>query len=180
MISTAIFSRYARALADVALEQNEDAEVRRDLETYREIFRAVPQLLDSFDSPAVPREAKGNVLKNLLARYPVGKTAGNFLHVLLDHHRLRYFEEIFDCYIKTVNERKGVVSAKVTSAVSLDERELSNLRDSLARATGKEVSLSVETDPELLGGLVVQIGSRVYDGSVRTQLDEMRRRLTGV
>lgn len=177
MISTAIFARYARALADVVLEKGEDAVVGRDLDTYREIFRRVPALLESFDSPAVPHEAKGKVLSELLTRYPVSPTTHNFLRILLDHHRIRYFAEICDHYLKTVNERKGIIAAQVISAAPLGEDELSALRESLTRATGNQVTMSVNTDPDLLAGVIVQIGSTLYDGSVRTQLDEIRRRL---
>ena len=177
MIPSSVFGRYARSLADVALEKREDAAVRKDLDTYREIFRQVPALLEAFESPAVPRDAKERVLAGLLARYPVTQTVHNFLRLLQHHHRIRYFAEIYDSYIKTVNERKGIVDALVTSAASLGDQDLAQLRASLARATGSTVTLSVSNDPALLAGIVVQIGSTVYDGSIRTQLDEMRRRL---
>jgi F-type H+-transporting ATPase subunit delta len=161
----------------VALDKGEDAIVGRDLDAYREMFRQVPALLESFDSPAVAREAKGKVLSELLIRYPVSRTTHNFLRLLLDHHRIRYFAEICDHYFKTVNERKGIMAARVTSATPLGENELSALRKSLSQATGSQVTVSVHTDPDLLAGVVVQIGSTLYDGSVRTQLEEIRRRL---
>ncbi len=178
MISSAMFARYGRALADVVLEKSEDAVVLRDLETYREIFRLVPALLQALDSPAIQREGKERVLSELLARYPVSQTVSNFLRILLDHQRIRYFDEICDSYLKTVNERKGVVAARVTSAAPIGEKDLATLRNSLARLTGSEITLSLETDPGLLAGVIVQIGSTVYDGSIRAQLEEMRRRLS--
>jgi F-type H+-transporting ATPase subunit delta len=178
VISSAIFARYGRALADVVLAKGEDAVVLRDLNTYREIFRLVPALLEALDSPAVQREGKERVLSELLARYPVCQTVGNFLRILLDHHRIRYFAEICDSYLKTVNERKGIIAARVTSAAPIGEKDLATLRKSLSMATGNEITFSVDTDPGLLAGVIVQIGSMVYDGSIRAQLEEMRRRLT--
>jgi F-type H+-transporting ATPase subunit delta len=177
MISSAIFARYGRALADVALANGEDAKVKQDLGTYCEIFRKVPALLEAFDSPAVQRDAKVRVLDELLHHYPVCSTLANLLRITLDHHRIRYFEEISGFYLKTVNERKGIVAARVTSAVPIPEQDLAALRRSLATAAGNEVTLSTDTDPGLLAGAIVQIGSTVYDGSIRTQLEEMRRRL---
>jgi F-type H+-transporting ATPase subunit delta len=177
VISSAIFTRYARALADVVLQSRAEADVRRDLDTYREIFRQVPALLEALDSPAVQREAKDRVLAGLLVKYPVVPAVHNFLRLLLDHHRIRYFAEICEAYVKTVEERKGVVSARVTAAGPVNAAGQAALRASLARATGKQVNLQVETDPDLLAGVIVQIGSTVYDGSIRTQLEEMRRRL---
>ncbi|HYK90267.1 MAG TPA: ATP synthase F1 subunit delta, partial [Acidobacteriota bacterium] len=117
------------------------------------------------------------LLSVLLSRYPVRKVTANFLNVLLQHNRILYFEQIYQSYIRTVDERKGIVTAKVRTAAPLSEREQSTLRESLSRMTGKIVRLDMETDISLLGGLVVQIGSTVYDGSIRKQLAEMRRHL---
>jgi F-type H+-transporting ATPase subunit delta len=177
MISTAVFGRYARSLADVAFELGEVEAVSSDLATYREVFRAVPDLLVAFDSPAVPRDAKDRVLLELLARYRARKVTGNFLRVLLQHNRIRFFDQIYESYVKNVDERRGIVSAKVTTAVPLSERESAKLRQSLSKATGKIVNLDLQMDPGLLGGLVVQVGSTVYDGSIRKQLAEMRKHL---
>ncbi len=177
MIPTAVLARYARSLADVVFEMHLESEVGRELELYREIFRAVPEVLDVFHSPAVARDAKEKVLGELLSRYPAGKVTANFLHILLENNRIRYFHEILDLYIRTLNERRGIVAATVISAAPLSQNDVAALRESLTRATGRTVTLDVHTDAELLGGLVVQIGSTVYDGSVRRQLDQMRRRL---
>ena len=178
MISSSILARYARALADVALEKGEEQAVQHDLDVFLEIFRQVPALIEALDSPAVPLETKHRVLSELMTLHPVSQTARNFLRILQDHHRIRHFEEICRHYVQTVNERKGILEAKVTSAAPLRESELSSLRAGLSRLTSSRVTLSVETDPNLLAGIVVQIGSTVYDGSVRTQLSEMRRHLS--
>jgi len=177
MISSAVFGRYARSLSDVVVERNEEPAVTSDLATYREIFRAVPDLLEAFDSPAVPKDLKENLLSSLIGKYPVSRTTANFLRILVDNYRIRFFEEIHAAYIRNVNERKGIVAAQVTAAHKLSEGELAKLRAALPTAIGTNVTLDVRTDAGLLGGLVVQVGSTVYDGSIRSQLDEMRRRL---
>jgi F-type H+-transporting ATPase subunit delta len=177
MISSAVFARYARSLADVVFETGAEPAVSADISLYKQIFNAVPDLLDAFDSPAIPREVKGKLLEELMTRYPVHPIAGNFLRILLQHNRIRHFGEIADSYVKAANERKGVISARVTAASTLNEKELNQLRDRLAGFTGKTVSLEVRTDADLVGGLVLQIGSTVYDGSIRRQLKEIKRRL---
>lgn len=177
MISSAVSSRYARALADVAFPSGLEDEVGRDLALYRDIFQAVPDLLQALDSPAIPREAKERLLRELMARYPVQQVSGNFLRVLLEHNRIRHFSDIRDAFVRVSNERKGIVSAQVVAAAPLDEQEVRQLQEHLAKATGREVLLHVRTDAGLVGGLVVQIGSTVYDGSIRTQLNEVKRRL---
>ena len=177
MISMAVLGRYARSVADVAFELGEVDSVSRDLSAFNEIFRAVPDLLLAFDNPAIPRDTKSNILSVLLSRYPVGKIAENFLRVLLEHNRIRHFGQIYESYIKAVNDRKGIVTAKVMTASVMSEDQMAELRESLSRAIRKTVILDVRTDASLLGGLVVQVGSTVYDGSIRKQLDEMKKHL---
>jgi F-type H+-transporting ATPase subunit delta len=178
MIPSAILGRYSRSLSDIVFEKGVEQKVTEDLGTFNEIFRAVPELLDVFHSPAVPRETKETLLGELAAKYPVSDVTFNFLRILLHHNRLRYFQQIMDGYLKSVNEHKGVVSARVSTAAPLSPQDLKKLEARLSEITGKLVSLELYTESDLLGGTVVQIGSTVFDGSIRTQLSEMGRRLT--
>lgn len=177
MIPAAILGRYARSLAEVAFEENLEQRVTEDLNTYREIFRAVPDLLKAFQTPALPSDTKEKILAQLTAQHPVAPATANFLRILLENHRIHFLEEIVDGYMAAVNERKGIVSARVTAAGTIDPDERDRLAARLSEITGKTVSLDVATDPSLLGGIVVQMGGTIYDGSVRTQLAEMKRRL---
>jgi len=177
VISSAILGRYAKSLAEVVFEENTDEKVTEDLKTYSEIFRAVPDILEALDSPAVPREAKEKLLDELMVRYPVYSTTSNFLRILLQNNRIRYYQEIVDSFIKSVNEYKGIVSAHVTAAASLSQQEAKRLEERLTEITGKSVNVEMQTDASLLGGIVVQIGSTSFDGSIRTKLAEMKRRL---
>lgn len=178
MISAAVLGRYARSLADVAFEEKIEDKVAEDLRMYSEVFGAVPDILEVFHSPAVPRESKEKLLDGLMLQYPVNPITSNFLRILLQHNRIRYFARILDEFLKSMNERKGIVSAKVTAAVVLSQPEVKRIEDRLSKFTGKRVNVESETDEDLLGGIVVQIGSTVFDGSLRTQLDDMKRRIT--
>jgi F-type H+-transporting ATPase subunit delta len=178
MIPTAILGRYARSLAEIAFQENLEQVITEDLKNYAEIFRAVPDLLDAFDSPAIPHEAKEKLLAEVMKKYPVNKITSNFLRILLQHNRIRFYPQIVDAYFNAVNERKGIVTAQVTSVVPLSPRDLKSLEGKLTGITGRAVNLELKTDAGLLGGVVVQIGSTIFDGSIRTQLSEMRRRLT--
>jgi F-type H+-transporting ATPase subunit delta len=178
VIPSTILGRYARSLAEIVFEDNLEPAVTEDLRTYGEIFRLVPDLLETFDAPSVPRETKEKLLMQLVKLHPVNPITNNFLHILLQHNRIRFFRQIGDAYIKAVNERKGVVSAKITAASPLSRQQLSSLESKLVEITGKSVNLEIQTDKDLLGGIVVQVGSTIFDGSIRTQLSEMRRRLT--
>ena len=177
MTSTAVYARYARSLVDVVMERRAEAEVNRSLELYSGIFAAVPDLLVAFDNPALPRDVKHRLLSGLLEKYPADPTTDNFLRTLLANNRIRHFKEIVEYYAKALNDRKGILAAKVTSASALSDEEARVLAGRLTGALGKEVKMDLATDPDLLGGLVVQIGSTVFDGSVRKQLDEVKKRL---
>jgi len=178
MIPSAVLARYSKSLAQVVFEENVEQRVTEDLEAYNEIFHAVPALLEVFHSPAVPRESKEKLMGGLMARYPVHTVTSNFLRILLEHNRIRFFEQIRGHYLTFVNKRKGMIFAQVTAAAPLSEKGLKELADRLAVITGKLVKVELQTDASLLGGIVVQMGSTIFDGSIRTQLAEMKRRLT--
>jgi F-type H+-transporting ATPase subunit delta len=177
VIPSAILGRYAKSLAEVVFEEKIEQKVTADLEAYGEIFNAVPEILEVFHSPAVPRESKEKLLGELTARYPVHPVTSNFLKILLQHNRIRFFAQIRESYLKSVNESKGIVSARITSPTPLPSDEMKKLADRLSGITGKLVKVESQTDPDLLGGIVVQMGSTVFDGSIRAQLEEMKRRL---
>jgi F-type H+-transporting ATPase subunit delta len=177
VISSAILGRYASSLADVAFEDKIEDKVAEDLKAYDEVFRAVPDVLEILDSPAVPRESKVKLLAELVKQYPVNLITANFLHVLLQHNRIRHFPQILSEFLNLVNERKGIVSATITASVPLSAEELKRIEERLSKITGKHVNVEPQTDEDLLGGIVVQMGSTVFDGSIRTQLADMKRRL---
>ena len=178
MISSALFARYSRALVDVALDTGADAAVSNDMLTYLEIFRAVPDAMMVLHSPGVSKAAKEEFLASLMAQYPVNRVTANFLKILLDRNRFGYFPEICDHYVRTLDERKGIVSAVVKVAGALTGQQAGEIRARIAGAVGRQVKLEMLSDPNLIGGLVLQIGSTVYDGSVRRQLSEIRTRLS--
>jgi F-type H+-transporting ATPase subunit delta len=178
VIPSAILGRYARSLTEIVFEKNVEQEVTGNLNTYSEIFHAVPDLLEAFHTPAVPRESKEKLLDELMAKYPVNPITSNFLRILLQHNRMFFFQQILDLYLKLVNAHKGVVSARVTTAMELSEQEMKNLVERLSAITGKSVNIDPQTDASILGGVVVQLGSTIFDGSIKSQLAEMKRRLT--
>ena len=177
MIPSAILGRYARSLTEIVFEENLEQEVTGNLITYSEVFRAVPDLLDVFQTPAVPRESKEKLLNELMTQHPVSPVTSNFLRILLQHNRISYFQQIFDLYLKLVNERKGIVSARVTTAMALSEQEVENLGERLSAITGKSVNIEPRMDATILGGIIVQLGNTIFDGSIRARLAEMKRRL---
>jgi F-type H+-transporting ATPase subunit delta len=166
-------------LAEVAFEQNIEDKVAEDLRMFAEIFSGYSDVCKVFDSPAIPRDEKEKLLDTLLTKYPVTPVASNFLRVLLERSRIHSFQSIFDLFLELVNKRKGIVSAKIVTATPLDRDGIGRIEKRLGKITGKTVvAAAVETDENILGGVVVSVGNTIYDGSVRTRLEEMKRRLT--
>jgi F-type H+-transporting ATPase subunit delta len=178
VIPSAVLGRYAKSLADVAFEEKVEQEVTQNLETYDQIFQAVPDILETFHSPAIPREIKEKLLAELMVCYPVQSIASNFFRILLQHNRMLYFPQILKSYRKAVGECKGIVSARISTASPLSPQELEGLTAKLAGITGKPVEIELKTDSSLLGGIVIQVGSTVFDGSIRTRLNSVKRRLS--
>lgn len=172
--------RYATALADVLAERGDDArKVQEELSAWELMIRNNPPLQEVFSNPTVPYEQKRKVLDALIARTRVRPVMANFLQVLLQNHRLTELPEVNNRFAQVLDERSGVISAEVTTARPVPESSRQALRETLMRLTGKDVRLSFATDEELIGGIVTRIGSTVYDGSVRTQLEQVKERMAG-
>ena len=171
--------RYATALADVVTARGEAQEVKEELAAWSEMMQSNEQLLEVFRNPTIPYEQKRKVLSTLIARARVRPTTANFLQVLLQNQRLAELSEVNKRFAQILDERSGVVSAEVTTARPVAQSSQAALRDKLAALTGKSVRLSFTTDEELIGGIVTRIGSTIYDGSVRNQLQQVRERLAG-
>ena len=173
-----LLGKYARSLAEVAFEQGAEDKVVEDLSKFHDIFREEPDVRGAFDSLAIRRDDKEKLLDALLKEHSTTQIASNFLRVLLERNRMRWFQGIFNIFMELVNKRRGIVSAKIITAAPLDRDGVERIEKRLGKVTGKTVvARTVETDESLLGGMVVSVGNTVYDGSVRTRLEEIRRRL---
>jgi F-type H+-transporting ATPase subunit delta len=171
--------RYAAALADVVIAQGEAREVQDELNTWARMMEDNSALLEVFRNPTIPYDQKRNVLNTLIARTRVRPTTANFLQVLLQNHRLSELNEINRKFAVVLDERSGVVSAQVTTARAVPEATKETLSAQLGTLTGKRVRLQFDVDEELIGGIVTRIGSTIYDGSVRTQLQQIKQRMAG-
>ncbi len=171
--------RYAAALADVVINTNEIDSVKSELKTWEQMINANGDLQNAFRNPAISHLNKEKVLENLIEKTQSTKTTANFLRVLLRNSRLTEIGEINERFSSVLEERSGAVSAQITSARSLSENEKAEMQANLTKLTGKTVSLKFETDETLIGGVVARLGSTVYDGSVKTQLEELKQQMIG-
>ena len=134
-------------------------------------------LQEAFGNPTVAYDQKRKVLETLIARTKVRPTTANFLRVLLRNQRLAELAEVNAKLAEVLDERTGIVSAQVVSARPVSEATKTSLEQKLTQLTGKKAHLTFETDESLLGGIVTRIGSTIYDGSVRNQLNRLREEL---
>jgi F-type H+-transporting ATPase subunit delta len=171
--------RYATALADVVVARGEAQEVQRELTAWETMMQSNEQLLEVFRNPTIPYEQKRKVLNALIARASVRPTTANFLQVLLQNQRLADLNEVNKRFAQILDERSGLVSAEVTTARPVPQASQDALLAKLTTLTGKNVRLSFNMDEELIGGVVTRIGSTIYDGSVRNQLQQVKDKMIG-
>lgn len=170
-----IARRYAGALADsVGKEANK---VQDELKSFETIFSENADLSGMFANPAINHTGKVKVLDKIIEKTKPSKTTANFLRVLLENGRLIHLSEINKTFVTVLAERSGEVSANVTSARELTDKEQKDLQANIEKLTGKKVSLSYNIDKEIIGGIVTRIGSTVYDSSVKTQLQNLKQQL---
>ena len=173
-----IAQRYARALVEVALKQNQAEAVGKELAGFAQLIAESAPLRSMLGNPAIPREKKQAVLGKLAAQMGAGKTIHNFLMILADNRRAQLLPLISEAYGEQLNIKLGIALAEVTSARELTADEKTKLLASIAKMTGKKVQATYVQDAALIGGASVRVGSTIYNGSVRDQLKRMRERLT--
>ncbi|MEW6207074.1 MAG: ATP synthase F1 subunit delta [Acidobacteriota bacterium] len=177
MSVTAIARRYAEALADVAVEGNQVEQIDAEVRAFTEMMAASRELYDVLASPALSQKEKSRVLESLIERTRPGKMTANLLRTLLRNYRLHYLDVVHEQFRREINRRRGVVPAEVTTAGPVAPEDRQVLTNRLEEMTGNRVEIEFRTDPSLIGGAVARIGSVVYDGSIRTQLQTVRQKL---
>lgn len=169
--------RYATALADVVTKTGETENIKTELRQWEAMMSASPELLNAFRNPAIQQNQKEKVLESLIQKAKPAQTTANFLRVLLRNGRLTEISEINQKFESVLEERSGGVSAKIVSSRPLSDAEKQELKANLEKMTGKRVSPNFEIDNGIIGGVVTTIGSTVYDGSVKTQLQQLKEQL---
>jgi F-type H+-transporting ATPase subunit delta len=172
-------SRYARAFADVIFETKLNAkDVQRQLGDFGAAWHESRELREFFLDPSFVLEQKIALLDKLNAKLRMSQQTRNFIAVLIRNDRIAGFDDVAAELRREINQRLGISEAKVVSARKLDEKERGDLEKQIADLTGGTVEAQFEEDSSLLGGAVVQVGSTVYDGSVRGRLNRLREELT--
>ena len=174
-----VASTYARAFADVVLSARLNAD--RSIAELRMIASLLAESSDLrrvWESPAIPADQKRRVLDVIAERDGVSKQVRNLIAVLIDHRRIHFLEPIIAQLEKELDARMGFAEAQITSARELGDAEKREFEIQVEKLTGKKVRARYGQDTSLLGGAVLRIGSTIYDGSVKGQLERLREEIS--
>jgi F-type H+-transporting ATPase subunit delta len=171
-------NRYAKALFDVALEEKADlAQVDRDLQAVAAMQKSSPDLALNLKRGSVTDAQRQSLMEAISKSMALSAPVTKMLVLLAKTGKMNLVPELAAAYRERLLSHQNIVRADVTSAAPLSPEKTKALEDSLSKVTGKNVEISAGVDPDLLGGVVARIGSTVYDGSVKTQLERMRQEL---
>ncbi len=180
-MSIAVANQYAKALLDVVLKEGSPvtaSEVQAQLESFRDALGISPELREVLMTPAIGAGSKRKALGGLAKLLGLSPVVVNFLSLVKDRRRIPLMADICAMFREQTDHRLGVLRAVVASARALDSGQQAALKGQLSSATGKLVEVDYSVNPDLVGGATVTIGSTVFDGSVRGQLEGLRRHLT--
>ena len=171
--------RYAKALFALAQDAGTTDAVRTELDRLIESTEAIPGLADVFIRPVHPAAERRAALQRLTGPLGLSPLLANFCAFLIDQRRTRDLAAIRDEYVRLAEEAAGRLRGEIVSASPLAAAQLERVRAALSRRMGHQVDLATRVDPDLLGGLVARVGDLVFDGSLRSQLAQLRASLTG-
>jgi F-type H+-transporting ATPase subunit delta len=172
--------RYAAALFELADEQHQLDAVAGDLRELRAMLHESPDLDRLLRSPVLSREEQAQAIAALAERAGLSKLTKDFLGVVAGNRRLFAVPAMIDAYLNQLAERRGEVTAEVTTAQPLNDAQQNTLGEQLRRAVGRRITIDLKIDPSLLGGMIVKVGSRMIDGSLKSRLHRLQLAMKGV
>jgi F-type H+-transporting ATPase subunit delta len=172
--------RYAAALFELADERHALDDVAGDLRELRAMLRDSGDLLRLVRSPVLSRADQGKAMAALAENAKLSKLTGDFIAVVARNRRLFAVPAMIEAYLQKLADRRGEVTAEITAAQALSEAQQNALGEQLRRVVGGRVAIDVRVDPSLLGGMIVKIGSRMVDGSLKGQLQRLQLSMKGI
>lgn len=175
-----IAGRYATALYDLGEGEKALDAVADDLRGLQQMIGASDDLRRLIRSPLITREDQWKAVESVIQKAEVTALTRRFIGVVTDNRRLFALPAIITAFLRLLAARRGEITAEVTSAVNLDAGQTRALEDALRSALGAKVSVALSVEPEILGGLIVRVGSRMFDSSLRTKLSRMQLAMKGI
>ncbi len=179
MISSTLARRYAKALVEIGQERNALEKYGQDLTNLADLMEASKDFRGVLISPVFTKEDKKRISGEVLKKADTDPMVVNFVNLLIDRKRIDQLPGIDKAFREKVDEINGITRGQVTSAETLDEKEVARVTDALSRISGKKVLVTTSVDPGLIGGLFAKVGDMVFDGTIRTQLQQLKESLKG-
>ena len=177
MKNLAVARRYAKALLLISKEDGQTNSYRKELSGFAKLMETEDALNQAITNPLYEASVRRKVLQTIIDKLDISNTMKSFLLLLFDKGRISFIGAIDDFYQKLADELNGIGRASVVSATDLSEETVERIRAALSKKTNMDIVLQVEKDPDLIGGIVTKIGDLVWDGSIKTQLANMRETL---
>lgn len=174
MSAIAVGRRYARALLSLAKESGELSKVKTDMRELAQAWESSDELRTLFENPKVSSEARKAVLTALAAKMGLSSVVLRTLKLLSDRRRMRALPEIASAFAALADDTAGQLRADVSTAIPMPDAYFDELTRVLEKATGRKIALVKKVDPSLIGGVVARVGDRVFDGSIRNGLGELK------
>ncbi|MBM3817712.1 MAG: ATP synthase F1 subunit delta [Acidimicrobiia bacterium] len=171
-------ARYARALLDVVVQEANPEQVEEQLAAFAELLEQHPDLQKALTSPIIPAAGKRGIVDDLATRLQMVPQLAKLLGVVADRDDVAVLPDLVATYRERLLEHRQIVRAEVVTAEPLTPEKSAQLQQQLAAITGRTVTMTTRVDPALIGGAVARVGSTVYDGSMATQLERIRERLS--
>jgi F-type H+-transporting ATPase subunit delta len=174
---SALTRRYAKALVEIGMEEKAVEAYADELAKVKEVLSQEELLSQLLDNPTLALDKKQAMLSEVYKALELSEGMVKFLGLLLSKGRLCFLSQIEESYRRQADELSGILSAKITAATELDDVQQQAIASGLEKQTGKQIALTVEVNPDLIGGLQAEIGGRLFDGSVKTQLKRIEESL---
>jgi len=178
--ASGLAGRYASALFDLANADKQLDAVTSDLDSLNAMIGESEDLRRLLNSPVISRDEQDKALSSIVKKAKFNALTSNFIAVVVDNRRLFVLPAIIAAFKVILSQHRGEATAEVIAATKLSEKQLTALGNSLKEAIGSKVTIDASVDPELLGGLVVKVGSRMIDSSLRTKLQQLRLAMIGI
>lgn len=172
-----IAKRYARALVELSEEKKTVDKTKADLAAFVDAVDALPAMQKLFASPVFTPENKKAVIKELAGKLSMLPTTQRFVEHLAETGRIRYVKDVNEAFQEILAERQNRAAVRLSTAVAINDGDLADIKQKLEGLTGKQVDINSQVDATLIGGAKAQIGSTIYDGTIKNQLNKMRNQL---
>lgn len=179
-IIAGVAGRYANALFEIARDKNQLDEVANDLNGFQQLLDESDELKNLVTSPVFSAAEQVKAISAILSKAEFNTTTQNFFQVVAKNRRLSAIQGVIRGYKQLLSEHRGEVTAEATSAAPLSDEQQNTLKSTLKDIAGRDIELITKVDPSILGGLIVKIGSRQIDDSLRTKLNSMKTRMKEV